>query len=123
MKLLLFGNPALPEDNLALKVGKLLEGKGHGVLALEDPLGLVDVDLAEYVILDVALGTDEPRLLEDVDRLVLGRLSSLHDLDMAYMLKLLKELGTLGTLRIIALPQHGEAETLLPKVERLLRKL
>ena len=59
MKLLLFGNPALATDNLALRVGKLLAKDGYETLYLENPLGLVDLDLVEYVILDVAYGIKE----------------------------------------------------------------
>ena len=123
MEIVVFGNPSLSIDNLAIKVGKELQKTGIKVLHRENPIELADLSLDECVILDVAEGIDEPRIIENVDRLVLGRLCSLHDFDMAYMLKLLKELGTLGTLRIIALPQHGEAEALLPKVEELLRKV
>ncbi len=105
MKLLLFGNPAIPSDSLAIKVGKALEKEGYETLHLEDPLGLLDLDLSEYLILDVALGLSEPRIVDDPDKLLLGRLCSLHDFDMAYFLKLLKATGKIEKVRILALPE------------------
>ena len=122
MKLLLFGNPALPLDNLAVKIGKMLEQEGCEILHLEDPLGLLDLDLSQYVILDVAEGIAEPKLITDADKLILGRLCSLHDFDMAYFLKLLTELGKLHSLRIVALPQEGCSD-LLGKVRTLLSSM
>ena len=42
---------------------------------------------------------------------MLGRLCSLHDFDMAYFLKLMKQLGKLESVRIIAIPPSlAEAE-------------
>ena len=123
MKLLLFGNPALPTDNLALRVGKLLAKDGYEALHLENPLGLLDLNLTEYVILDVAYGIEEVKLIENVDRLVLGRLCSLHDFDMAYFLKLMKQLGKLESIRIIAIPPALEAAEATRAVDSLLHNL
>ena len=123
VKLLVFGNPALEIDNLAVKVGKELEKEGREVLHLENPMGLLDMDLNEYVILVVAVGINEVKLIDNVDKLVLGRLCSLHDMDMAYFLKLLKALGKLDTVRIIALPQGAQLEESLAAARELLHKL
>jgi hypothetical protein len=123
MKLLLFGNPALPSDNLAIKVGKGLEKDGHTILQLENPLGLLELDLKEYVILDVAYGIKKVTLIDNVDKLVLGRLCSLHDFDMAYFLKLLRRLGKLEKVRILAIPQRMSAPKALLAVRSLLHNL
>jgi len=123
MKLLLFGNPALPSDNLAIKVGKGLEKDGHTILHLENPLGLLELDLNDYVILDVAYGIEKVILIDDVDKLVLGRLCSLHDFDMAYFLKLLRRLGKLKKVRILAIPQGMTVTKALPAVRSLLHNL
>lgn len=124
MKLLLFGNSAVPGDALALKVGaRLAADDGHEALHLEDPLRLLDLKLDEYVILDVAEGTAEVRLIEDTDRLSLGRLCSLHDFDMAYFLKLLKIMGKAERVRIIAIPMNMEEEAATEAVRKLLSTL
>lgn len=123
MKLILFGNPALEMDNLAILVGKELAKKGEEVLHVENPLQLADLKLEEYVILDVAEGIREPMIIESVDKLILGRLCSLHDFDMAYFLKLLKELGKIDKIRIIALPQRMRLEEALTGVSALLANL
>lgn len=123
VKLLLFGNPALAMDSLALKVGAALEQEGYETLHLENPLGLLDLDLAEYVILDVAYGVTEVKLLTDVDKLVLGRLCSLHDFDMAYFLKLLNALGDLDEIRIIAIPLEMSEQDAIVGVRKMLETL
>ncbi len=121
-KLLLFGNPAIPSDSLAVKVGKELEKEGYETLHLEDPLGLLDLDLSEYLILDVARGLDEPRIVDDPDKLLLGRLCSLHDFDMAYFLKLLKATGRIEKVRIIALPEGLEVEDAVRRVKEIVAR-
>jgi Ni,Fe-hydrogenase maturation factor len=120
MKLLVFGNPALAIDNLAVKVGEELNKQGHDVTHLENPIALFDLRLDDYVIIDVALGIEEVTLLADVDKLVHGRLCSLHDMDMAFFLKLKKALGEHENVRIIALPQQGTVDQVLPSVQTLL---
>lgn len=124
MKLLACGNPALSLDNLAFAVADALADDladaGVGVERITDPLQLLEHDLADCVLLDVAYGITEPALLTDVDRLKLSRLVSLHDFDVAYFLKLLKELGKLDALRIIALPVEMPLEAARPAVQRLL---
>ena len=123
MKLLLFGNPVLSVDNLAVNVGKELEKDGYETLHLENPLGLLDLNLTEYVIIDVAYGLKDVKLIESVDRLVLGRLCSLHDFDMAYFLKLLKQLGKLDAIRIVAIPQDMPVADAVLSVRGLLHNL
>jgi Ni,Fe-hydrogenase maturation factor len=120
MKLILFGNPALDYDNVAIKVGEKLKKRGIDVLHVENPIELTDLAIEEYIILDVAEGITEPKIITDLDKLLLGRLCSLHDFDMAFFLKLLKELGQVSTVRIIALPQRMEVAEGVFAVEKLL---
>jgi hypothetical protein len=123
VKLLVFGNLAIPSDNLALKVGDELKKDGQDVSHLDDPLGLLKIDFTNAVILDVAEGVQEPLLITDVDRLVIGRLCSLHDFDMAFFLKLMKRLGKVAQVRIIALPQQMDVARAADAVRGLLAKL
>ncbi|MBR9693159.1 hypothetical protein GOV07_04505 [Candidatus Woesearchaeota archaeon] len=122
MKLLVLGNSALSFDNLALKVGGALKPE-HEVIHLENPLDLLEHDLEQAVIIDAAMGVKEPRLIEDLDRIKLGNLCSLHDFDMAFFMKLLKRIGQLDQVRIIALPMHATVEEVLPKVQDILHNL
>ncbi len=123
MEILLFGNPAIPSDNLALEVGKALEKEGHTTRHVNNPLELLDIKLDERVIIDVAVGIKEVTLLTNVDRLTLGRLCSLHDLDMAYFMKLMQRLGEIHDVRIIAIPAEMSVQEALPKVKELLHNI
>ena len=116
MRLILFGNPAIQSDSLALKVGEKLKndfetthlGSPFDLLArIENDPKFFD----DAVILDVAHGIDEPKLFQDLDKLRTIRLGSLHDFDMAFFIKLLNRVGKLEPPRILALPQGmGVAE-------------
>ncbi len=119
--LLACGNPLIPGDALAFEIADRLQEEGFAVRRITDPLQLLSYDLATSVLLDVAYGIDEPVLLQDVDRLRLSRMVSLHDFDVAYFLKLLRELGALHKLRIIAVPPSWRPEDALPAVRELAR--
>jgi Ni,Fe-hydrogenase maturation factor len=110
LRVLTFGNPYLENDSLAVKVAQGLDIEGVEFIVtanLNDLLG-TDYD----AIMDVAYGVPRVVLLDDLERLREHRLVSLHDYDVTYFLKLLKAMGGLQKVRIIAIPvsqQLGEA--------------
>jgi len=121
MKLLVLGNPALSYDSLAITVGEMLKEEGHAVEHIIDPLELLELDLSEVLILDVAEGISEPLLVDSVDKLRLGRLVSLHDFDAAYFLKLREKLGKGSSVRILALPIDAEESESVSAVKEFLK--
>ncbi|RKX63164.1 MAG: hypothetical protein DRP42_07935 [Tenericutes bacterium] len=126
MKLILFGNPAIQSDSLALKVGEQLKGN-YDTTHLGSPFDLltrIENDPSFFddaVILDVAHGIDEPKLFQDLDRLHTIRLGSLHDFDMAFFIKLLNRIGRLEPPRILALPVGMGVEEAAAAVEGFLK--
>jgi len=122
-KILVFGNPYLKEDNLAVKIGKKLEGKGFEVVNCSSPDCLLQHDMEKSIILDVAKGIDQITFFDDIDSLEFSVIFSLHDFDLSFFLKLLKETGKLKKARIIGIPQGYDEKKAVEEVKRLMRSL
>jgi len=103
-KILVFGNPYLKQDNLAVRVGKKLKVKGFEVVYCSNPDDLLNHDLSNSIILDVAQGISKTTFFTDIDSLEFSVIFSLHDFDLGFFLKLLKETGKLEKVNIIGLP-------------------
>jgi Ni,Fe-hydrogenase maturation factor len=119
-----FGNPYLKEDNLAVSVGKELKKsnlKGFEVVHCSKPDELLNYDLNNSVILDVAKGIEQVEAFDDIDGLEFSVIFSLHDFDMSYFLKLLKETGKLKKVNIIGIPQGYDADKAVSEVKALIK--
>jgi len=120
-KILVFGNFYLKEDNLAVRIGKKLHLKGFKVVHCSKPDELLNHDLGHSVILDVAKGIDAVTLFDDIDSLEFSVIFSLHDFDLGYFLKLLKETGKLEKTNIIGVPLGYDEKKAITQVKALIR--
>jgi Ni,Fe-hydrogenase maturation factor len=104
MKISVFGNLDLEADNAAIKLtGWLKQKYPQAEIAVEDPTeGLRPA--ADWIIVDVCQGIDRLTEFEDLDQFEARRRLSVHDYDLAMELKLLKKLGKIKRLKIIAVP-------------------
>jgi|GEM_PF-383154 hypothetical protein len=120
-KILVFGNPLVPQDSLALRILPSLRKKFPKIEFIE--LDGID-DLYEYgrdlVILDVAAGIRKVSIVDDLGDLELPRVVSMHDFDLAWNLKILLKAGMVDSVRIIAVPQKMDGKKALAGVEKLL---
>ncbi|MFC1742200.1 hypothetical protein ACFL3V_06710, partial [Nanoarchaeota archaeon] len=111
--LLCFGNPYLDEDNLALHVADLIikdRIKGLEVVKCISPDEILSYTDKEFYILDVVKDAEEVMLIDDIDRLKSDNIVTLHDFDLGFFLKLMKETGKIDTVKIIGIPQKGDTE-------------
>jgi len=125
MNLFIFGNPALSIDDLAIKVAQQLEPifpKIHFIFC-ESLTDILVIDEQELIILDVAQGIQKPAILHNLDDLETNHLTSLHDFDIAYFLKLLKSVDRIKKVTILALPQEYPQEKAKQWVQEQLKKL
>ena len=122
-KILVFGNPYLKEDNLALKVSKGLNLEDYEVVHCSNPDDLLNHDLDKSIILDVAKGIDKVDLFDDIDGLEFSVIFSLHDFDLSFFLKILKETGKLERVKIIGIPQGYDEKKALKEVRELVKGL
>jgi len=121
--ILAFGNPYLNEDNLALHVAdSLIKDKMKDIeivkcLSPEEVLQYTDKD---FLILDVVKDIKDVTIIDDIDRLKADGMVSLHDFDLGFFLKLMKETGQITKVKIIGIPQKGDIQELKKKVLNLL---
>jgi Ni,Fe-hydrogenase maturation factor len=120
-KILVFGNPYLKEDNLAVKIGKQINLKGFKVINCSKPDDLLNHDINKSIILDVAKGIDQITLFDDIDSLEFSVIFSLHDFDLSYFLNLLKETGKLEKANIIGIPADYDEEKAVNEVKQLIK--
>lgn len=125
MKVSVFGNPDLENDNLIVKlIPKLRKRFPEVEFRVEDPVeGLKPPKDDLWVILDMAEGIDRVRVFEKVDKLVEVRGVSLHDYEVGTELKLLKKLGKIKDLKIIAVPMEMEEKELWREVVKRLKEV
>ena len=116
--ILAFGNEYLQMDSLAKKIAPKLRDRNVKVFMCDSPEEIT-LHKPPIVILDVAEGITKPTLLK-VEQLENSRIYSLHDFDLAYFLKLMKEMNELNEkdITIIALPMDKEPE--IEEIRRLL---
>jgi len=120
-KILVFGNPYLEEDNLAVKIGKKLNIPGFEVEHCSNPDDLLNYELENVIILDVAKGIGKVDVFDDIDSLEFSVIFSLHDFDLSYFLKLLKETGKVEKVNIIGVPQGYDEDKALKEVKDLVK--
>ncbi|MEK6979703.1 MAG: hypothetical protein AABW86_05755 [Candidatus Micrarchaeota archaeon] len=125
MKILVFGNALVKKDSLALSVAHALEhdaelrGKGIEFVEFDTAENLED-EGPDITILDVASGIKKVTELTDMDRLEKSPSYSMHDFDLAVTLKLLKKIGKIKTVRIIAIPSVYEKKRAVKEVKEAL---
>jgi len=104
MKISVFGNPDLKEDNAAIKLIPELKKKyPKAEIKIEDPAeGLEPAE--DWIIVDVCQGINKIIEFEDLDKFESLRRVSVHDYEAAAELKLLKKLGKIKKLKIICVP-------------------
>lgn len=126
MKILVFGNPLVEKDNLALKLlPKLQEQFPELEFKEADPTENLEQETEnkQLVILDVAEGIDNVFVFEDIDKLETIKSCSMHDFDLAYNLKVLKKMNLIDAVKIIAIPIGMKEENAFNEVSRLLNSL
>ncbi len=125
MKVYVFGNIDVPDDNNAILAAKELENKIPGVsfIFVKPNEDVPFIGEKKVVILDTVAGITQVELIEgdDIDKLILPTRGSVHDFDLGFQLKYLKKLGKLGKVFIIGLPQDGEIDYF--RTQSILRKL
>ncbi|OGH37214.1 MAG: hypothetical protein A2905_04545 [Candidatus Levybacteria bacterium RIFCSPLOWO2_01_FULL_36_10] len=125
MRVYIFGNQDVSEDNLVFDVVNKLNGKFKDIefITVKPNEDVPFVSEKSVVIMDTVVGIDKVEVIEDkdLDKLVLSPRNSAHDFDLGFQLKYLKKLGKLDKVIIIGLPQQGEIDYL--RIQSILRKL
>lgn len=119
MRIYVFGNPLVKEDSLVLRILPRLKKEFNNIEFLEfDPSE--DFNEERLVILDVVKGIKEVKIIEDIDKIELKNIYSLHDFDLGFNLKLLKKIGKLKEAVIIGVPMLINEEKAFQEVKRVI---
>lgn len=119
MKIYCFGNEFVKEDALAQTIVNDINIDGVTFIKTDRPEVLLE-EQGEVVILDVVKGINKLTIITDIDQLKERNILSLHDFDLGFFLKLMKEAGTITKVHIIGLPMSGEKASLKQELIALL---
>jgi len=123
MKILVFGNALVEKDNLALKLIPRLKIQFPEIEFKEfDPIENLEKEIenGKLRILDVAEGINKIEIIKDIDKLATSKIYSMHDFDLTFNLKLLKKVGKLKDVEIIALPNDMGEEKAFQELKDIL---
>jgi Ni,Fe-hydrogenase maturation factor len=118
-KILLFGNPLVKRDSLVLKIlPKLSENFPQIDFKEFDPTENLEKEIenGKLTVLDVAEGINKIEIIKDINQLTTSKIYSMHDFDLAFNLKLLKKVGKLKQVEIIAIPHDMKEKEAFKKV-------
>ena len=91
------------KDSLAVTVAKRLTDDFPEITFIHlDPNE--EINDKDITLLDVAYGIKKVSVIDDLDKLEVGKKVSLHDYDVAFSLKLMKKIGMIRKIKIIAIP-------------------
>lgn len=104
-KIFCFGNDFFSGDEVGLEIGRILSKQkiNFEFIIANSPNDILSCE-DELIILDVAKGIKEVQLLTDIEKLENINSVSCHDLDLSFYLKLLKNIGKINLVKIIAIP-------------------
>jgi len=124
MKILVFGNPLVEKDSLALRVAKKLEKEFPQIEFKEfDPVESLEKEGKNLIILDVGEGISKVEVIDDLEKLENKKILSMHDFDLSYELKLLKELGLIEKVKIITIPFNLDEDEAFEEVREIISSL
>jgi Ni,Fe-hydrogenase maturation factor len=117
------GNPLVKEDSIPLRMMGRLREKFPGIEFCElDPTDNFPEEKTLRII-DTVIGIDDVSVIRDVDKIVTGKVYSLHDFDLGFNLKLMKKAGKLRSIHIIGVPAHFDEEKAFRGVSKALRNM
>ena len=122
-KVLCFGNEYIEGDQIAKKIGKEISVDGFDFV-LSDSVSDVLDSKDEIIILDVVKGINEVKVIGNMDDLAVFKSLSCHDLDLGFYLKLLKETGKIGDVKIVGIPYGDkDLEKIKGEVKKILKEI
>jgi Ni,Fe-hydrogenase maturation factor len=117
----IFGNPLLDFDNLPLKIApKLQEIFPEINFVIADPSENIKPINEELIIIDTIEDIKKVTLIDDLEKIKIEKIYSLHDFDLAFNLKLLQKIGKLKKVKIFGVPIGIEEKIALEQLEKII---
>jgi len=112
-KILVFGNPLVRRDSLPLKLIDDLRNEFPNIEFKEfDSIEEIQNEGDTLYILDSVEKIKKAMVITDLDQLATNKIYSVHDFDLATILKILKKIGVIKKIIIFGVPmniQHSQA--------------
>lgn len=106
-KILVFGNPLLPEDSLPIRLMGRLKKMFPDIDFVEfDPNDNIEYEGRTLEIIDTVADINKVMIITDIDSIKMPPRYSMHDFDLGSTLKLLKKMGYLDKVRIFGMPMR-----------------
>ena len=119
MRILVFGNPYLEYDSLALKIASGLKLEGVSFVNCSSPEQILNEKFD--CILDVVDGISEVKVFDNLKMLNPHRMFSLHDFDLTFFLSLMEKIGKIEKIKIIGVPMGYDEVKAKGEVEKMLK--
>ncbi|MBU0636447.1 hypothetical protein KKE06_05465 [Candidatus Micrarchaeota archaeon] len=125
MRILVFGNPLVPRDSIALQALPFLQERFPDIEFVEfDAVESLEKEGPEPIILDCVQGIPHCEIITDLARLErASRQVSMHDFDLRETLFLLHKMGLIKKTQIIAIPVQYGLEPAVQEVTELIQEL
>ena len=125
MKISLFGNPDLPEDNMPHRIKASLEARFPDIqFVAEDPNELdLPVTDNDWIIIDSVVGIPRVMWLSVDDIADPKTRVTAHDFDLASFLLFAQKLNKNIGIRILGIPMHYDENKALKETTKLLRNI
>jgi Ni,Fe-hydrogenase maturation factor len=121
--ILIFGNSLVAEDSLAINLMPKLQNQFPELNFISlDPTENIQEYGKDLKIIDVVQGIKEPIIITDINKLKTGKITSMHDFDLAYNLKLLMQTGKINSVKILGLPLEMNEDKAFNYCQSILRK-
>jgi Ni,Fe-hydrogenase maturation factor len=123
-KIYVFGNILVEKDALPVKLIPELKKELSGFDFIEiDPTEEIIPENKTLNIIDTALDIKEVKLLNDIDKIEVQKVCSLHDFDLGYNLKLMKKFGMLEKVNILCIPEKIESKRAVKQIKKIISSL
>jgi len=124
MRVLVFGNPLLPEDSVPLKLIPKLRKKFPKVDFVESDPEELEHESAkgQLTIIDTVKGIKAVTVLteKDIDKFELCGKCSVHDFDLSWTLRILRKMGLVNEVWIVGVPRGMKEAVALEAVAKSL---
>ncbi len=122
-KIYVAGNPLVREDSIPVRLMDRLQKRFPGIEFHElEPTDNLPEE-KDLNIIDTVIGIDDIKVIRDIDKIVTGKIYSMHDFDLGFNLKLMKKAGKLRSVKIIGVPPNMSEEKAFEDISKIVEEL
>ncbi|HET7345405.1 MAG TPA: hypothetical protein VFJ05_06005 [Nitrososphaeraceae archaeon] len=121
-KILIFGNPIVKRDRIALVLAQNLRKEFPQIQFKEfDAVEDLQKEGQSLYIIDAVDGVNDVTVITDVNSIIVNKIYSVHDFDLGYYLKLLKKMDMIKQVVIFCIPIRVRKELALKQLKQKIR--